>query len=275
MSDRAVDVDGPADVPDQRAMLQDATFDVLVVLDAVRWDIWADMVGDGEPVWSPASCTIQWVPHLVRALGLGEVACISANPEVTRRTHDAVFVDRDDLWQRGWEYINGLGTVPQESVTEAVEARLTVGPDTPVYAHYPGAHGPYPKHDPPVGVMRNNPYAADMDTDNIDDEYVLGEQIVMQPMQYVNDDDHWLSADVLESAYRSNVEWAWESIQPLLEGDERVVVTADHGEFLADEVSYRRDDGDGGRETETDRVYGHPCGVSHPLLRRVPWVVYD
>lgn len=263
--------DEPTALPDQRDRLRETDWDVLCVLDALRWDYWTDIVGGGEPVWSPGAATIEWVPEFVRAGDFSETVCVTANPEVTRRTHESVFHERDDIWERKWEYINGFGTVDPDDVTSAVVARRTVlEPDQRVYAHYAQPHGPYPVHDPPLGVMRNNPYAADVDTDNVADEYQLGEQIIMDPMQFIDDSNHWLTSDILRSAYRANVEWVWDAIQPLIESQDTVVVTADHGDFLAEDVTFETADG-----PVTSELYGHPPGVSHPTLRVVPWVVFD
>jgi len=251
--------------PDQLERLAGVDWDLLIVLDAVRWDIWDDMVGEGEPVWSAGSCTPQWVKETLREFDFRDTVCVTSNPEVTRKTMEDLYFDREDLWKSKWEYINGIGTVPQEAVTKAVQRRLTVGPDKRVYGHWPGAHGPYPRHEPPIPVMRNNPEAADVKRD---EEY-MPDQIIMNPTALLNDDDRWLTVEMLRDAYRANLEWAWESIQPLLFGDETVVVTADHGEILGELLQIT-----GGRLNVKLR-YGHPCDSSHPKLRVVPFAVFD
>lgn len=261
------DGDADTDYPRQLDRLAAVDWDVLIILDALRWDIWADMVGVGEPVWSPGNCTPQWVraAHRHPDIDFSDVVCLTANPEVTRHTFENLYADRDDLWDRKWEYINGVGTVPPAAVTEAAQARLTVGPDRPVYAHYAQPHGPYPRHDPPIPVMRNNPMADDVqhDADRLPDE------IVMNPTGLLNDPDSWLSAEMLRDAYRANIEWVWEAIQPLLDGWGTVVVTSDHGEILGESLLLRHPDG------ELSLRYGHPPAGNHHLLRRVPFAVFD
>lgn len=253
---------------DQFDRLESVDWDALLVLDATRWDYWQEMVGDGEPVRSPASCTPEWIKAFNRRFDLSDTVCVTANPEVTRHSAEFLYSHRDDLWKRAWEHVNGLGTVPQERVTEAVMASLVAGPDRPVYSHYPGCHGPYPMHEPPIPVMRNNPEADEV---RVDIDY-LPDEIIMDPNEMLADEDSWLTVEMLRDAYCSNLEWAWEAIQPLLDSDRTVVVTADHGELLGERIEIERQDG----ETVTyESFYGHPCPLDVPELREVPFAVYD
>jgi hypothetical protein len=244
-------------IPDQIELLRETDWDVLVVLDALRWDIWDEMVGDGEPVWSPGNCTPEWIRAVQRELDFSDVHCVAANPEVTRNTHESLYYDRDDIWRTEWEEVNGIGTVRPSKVTSFTSAALTIGPEKPVYAHYAQPHGPYPDHDPPVPVMRNNPHASEVNTD-------IGghpDQIIMDPTSLLNDPDSWLDVETLRSAYRSNLQFALDSVQTLLDGPETVVITADHGEILGEQVG--------------DIRYGHPPGDPIGILRKVPFAIYD
>lgn len=256
-----------SNVDDQLDRLVDVDWDVLVVLDALRWDYWRDLVGGGECVWSPGSSTPEWIRAAHRHLDFSDVACITANPEVTRWTFSGLYADRDDLWLRGWEYVNGIGTVPPGAVVDAVDAELIVGPDRRVYAHFAQPHGPYPVHSPPVPVMRNNPEANEIESRS-EYEY-MPDEIIMDPTALLEDDDSWLDEDLLASAYESNLEWVWDAIQLLLDRDRTVVVTADHGELLGEKQpapDLAMYDGDVIR-------YGHPPGSSHEKLREVPFYV--
>lgn len=251
-----------SELPDQLDRLAEMEWDVLVILDAMRWDAWEGHVGVGEPVWSPANCTMEWVKavfsHAELRARMAGVDCVTANPEVTRHVNEVLLRERDDLWKRGWEYVNGLGTVPPATVTEAVETRLVVGRDHPVYAHYAQPHGPYPMAEPPVPVMRNNPEAGTV-------EGTEDQPILMDPHEEIEDPDHWLTFDVLRSAYEKNVKWVLDAIEPLLDSDRTVVVTADHGELLGEEATIVTEDG-----PVTRPMYGHPPGKAHPKLREVP-----
>lgn len=253
-----------ADLPDQLARLDEIEWDLLLVLDALRWDVWVDEIGGGEAVCSGGNNTMEWIKEANRVLDFSETVCVTANPEVTRHTSEMLYADRDDVWERGWEYVNGIGTVPPGAVTRAVETQLTVGPDRPVYAHYAQPHGPYPLHDPPIPVMRNNPHAAAVKT-NVD---YHPDEIIMDPTSLLDDPDGWLDEAALRDAYRQNLEWVWDAIQPLIGLDATVVVTADHGEILGESVGVRTPSG------KRTLRYGHPGGPPHELLRTVPLAVY-
>lgn len=251
--------------PDQFERLNEIEWDLLIILDACRWDYWQDMIGDGEPVWSGGNNTFEWIKAANRAMDFSETICITANPEVTRQTFEGLYFDRDDLWERAWEHVNGLGTVPPAAVTEAVRTRQTIGPERPIYAHYAQPHGPYPLHDPPVPVMRNNPHAAEVQTD-VD---YHPDEIIMDPTALLDDPEGWLTVEMLREAYRANLSWAWDAIQPLLGGDRTVVVTSDHGELLGERVEVETPDGLG------ELRYGHPSGAPLEPLRLVPLAVYE
>jgi len=248
--------------------LAEIAWDILVVLDATRWDFWDGHVGSGEAAQSPASCTKAWVTQLLHRFDMSDVDCITANPEVTRRALPDSFRSRDDIWERRWEYVNGLGTVSPDAVSEAVEAKMIAGPDRRIYAHYAQPHGPYPKADRPIPVMRNNPEASNVEAE---DRYT-SDEIIMDPSDVLADPDHWITVKKLQDGYLANLEWAWQAVKPLTQLGETVVITSDHGEFLGETVRGKTADGE---VTVKECFYGHPCPIDHPILRTVPVAVYD
>ena len=63
--------------------------------------------------------------------------------------------------------------------------------------------------------------------------------------------------ETLIKAYRGNLEIALQEIKKLIQRlpDDKIVVTADHGELLGENGRYR-----------------HPRGSNDPILRQVPWL---
>lgn len=237
---------------DQFTTLQHTDFDVLAVLDACRWDYWDREYSRGHAVRSPASCTRNWVGALVDAFDTERWTCVTANP-IHERHYDGAFGERVDVWRTSWRQFNGIPTVGPQDTTEA--AKPYFGQDAPLYIHYLPPHGPYPHGPTPVPVMRANPEANAVDI--ADDD--VPDHLIRDPMRLIHADDTWLTARLLRKAYTRNLQWVYDALLPLLRSELAVVVTADHGEFLAD--------GPG------DGRYGHPCHSDHALLREVPlWV---
>lgn len=234
--------------------IRSTDWDVLLVMDACRWDVWAHRYGHGERVRSPASCTREWLGAFTDAFDTADMTCVTANPVHWRHYGDA-WADRVDVWRHEWRQFNGIPTVSPKDTSDAAQRCLDI--DGRLYVHYIQPHGPYPWADPPVPVMRANPEAkvVDVEAEDVPDE------IIMHPMDAIESDDGWLTAEHLRDAYQRNLSWVYDALLPFRNLDATVAVTSDHGEFLADGP-------DGGE-------YGHPCGTDHHLLRDVPFWVID
>lgn len=224
-------------------------WDVLCVLDACRWDYWNEQYGYGQAVQSPASCTKDWIGNFVREFDHEGITCVTANP-MQRRHYDSCFQNRVDVWETHWKQFNGVPTVSPRDTTEAALPYLDT--DSRLYVHYIQPHGPYAAGPKPVPVMRANPQANAVDIPDSE----IPNKLVRNPMRLIHDKDSWLTAELLREAYRRNLKWVYDALLPFKKLDKTVVVTSDHGEFLAD--------GPG------DGCYGHPCQSTHPILRTVP-----
>lgn len=239
-------------VNEQVRWLDAVDWDVLIVLDAMRWDYWRDHSGDGTPITSPAVCTHHWLQHIGRYIDFRETTGIIANPVAL--THAPPTLQHRVSCMGYARNINGISAIDPYDVTERVLRELEMGADR-VYAHYPTPHGPYPQVDPPIPV-----FTPDTDIDVEEDE-LLDQNMFAD---YIDNDDHWLTHEHLIAGYEANVEWSINAIQPIVsQCDGTVVVTADHGELLGDRV-------------DGERYYGHKPGFGQPEeLTTVPWVEYD
>lgn len=235
---------------DQFTALRNAEWDTLVVLDACRWDYWHRLFDRGRRVRSPASCTKDWLAALTAAFDTEAWTCVTASP-IQERHHAGAFGDRIDVWKTEWRQVNGIPTVPPRATTEAAKPYFDA--DGRLLVHYIQPHGPYAVGPQPLPVMRANPRANAVDLPAED----VPDRLVRNPMRLIHDDEAWLTAAMLREAYDANLKWVFDALLPLLNSGRDVVVTADHGEFLAD--------GSG------DGAYGHPCGNDHDLLRTVPF----
>lgn len=148
-------------------------------------------------------------------------------------------VDEEDfgLLEQVWEYgrDDQLNQVPPRTLTDRT---IQIGRDEDfdrIITHYLHPHEPYTGR-----AWRENREPTEVEA-NWRDAYYRGD---------LTDGDVW-------ELYLDNLRFVLDDIELLLENldAETVVISADHGELLGEW-----------------RAHGHPSGVPHPKLRRVPWV---
>jgi len=234
------------------------SWDVLVVLDACRYDAFAavsDLEGDLEARLSPASATKEWYRELVAGEEFYDTVYVAANPRIT--PHEDRFHHVDHVWDWGWD--EELKVTPPDVVTEAATAAYERFPDKRLVVHYMQPHRPYIGEfaREAVGIGTGDQPGRDraLGSDDADDWET--------PKDWLERGD--VSRAAILAAYRENLELALSEVAALLETvDDRVVVTADHGETFHERGwPYPR------------RVNGHPSGIPARKLRQVPWLVIE
>jgi hypothetical protein len=221
----------------------DEDWDVLVILDACRYDVFAEVVGDDlgtEPLesrTSRGSATREWI----------------RGNFTDRRLHDVLYLDSNGYFGRLKQNINaevfkyvlvendafGGISVHPDRVTEAAIETAQTYPDKRLLVHYMQPHQPF-----------FGPSATDIEQTKDLPRTVLANR---------------LDQETVRRCHRENLEIALESVQRLVEQlNGRIVVTADHGELLGD------------RQTPIPVTnYGHPAGLYVPELVRVPWLIHE
>jgi len=136
-------------------------WDYLIVLDAARYDVFADIYeeyldGDLTKVRSIGSATPEWASRTFT--GTHDLTYLSANPfinslgiplkdlkwgassgyEWTASEHIDTIVD---LWQDEWD--DELGAITPQAVTEAAKKQLETGYDGRLVVHYLQPHAPF------------------------------------------------------------------------------------------------------------------------------------
>lgn len=236
--------------------VMDEEWDVLVVLDACREDLFREVVDTSgydayETRTSAGSATDEWSHKNFSGQALTDTVYVTGNPVVSRsvQTPFHAFVE---VWRDGFD--EELGTVPPDPVTEAaIDARERY-PEKRLIVHYLQPHYPF------IGYPDLR-FATFGNTEEI-------ETAAANP----GADDVWEALDLglvdretVWKAYADNLERAMDSIENLVDAcDGRVVITSDHGNLLGERVSPLR-----------VPLYGHPPYVHHPALRTVPWAVID
>jgi hypothetical protein len=214
-------------------------WDTLVLLDACRHDVYAELTPFDGPVEareSRGSASKQFVRGNFQDRMLHDVVYVSGNQwyllleeELNCELHAYHDVERDVA----------DGFVPSaEAVTEAALEHHERYPNKRLLVHYMQPHYPY------------------LETDVDGFELVregLRETIRASAVDY----------DDVRAAYRDNLAYVLDHVQRLVEGlDGKMVVSSDHGEMLGDRLS-----------PVPVRWVGHPPGVFVDELTSVPWQV--
>jgi len=225
-----------------------ADWDVLVVLDACRADLFRSVVRNresgqipvGESRISPASSSKEWLASVfgdAQTEALRTLAYVTGNPYTEHCIEETRFDTVESVWREGWD--DELGTIPPAVITDcAIESWRTGSADRMV-VHYMQPHFPS---------------LADERDDGIELEAFGGRSLsVWEELRLGrrSREDVW-------AAYRANLEAVLDEVESLLENLDagRVVLTADHGNAFGEK-----------------HIYGHPGGVHLPCLREVPWSV--
>lgn len=214
-------------------------WDTLVLLDACRYDVYAELTPFDGPVEvreSRGSASKQFVRGNFQGRTLHDVVYVSGNQwyllleeELNCELHAYHDVERDVA----------DGFVPSaEAVTEAALAHHERYPDKRLLVHYMQPHYPYLKTD------------------------VDGFELVREGLRETiraSDVDY----EDVRAAYRDNLAYVLEHVERLVDGlDGKTVVSSDHGEMLGDRLS-----------PVPVRWVGHPPGVFVDELTSVPWQV--
>jgi hypothetical protein len=218
-------------------------WDTLVVLDACRFDVFAEAVagrewaGSLESRQSRGSATREWIRGNFSGRTVNDTVYLDSNgyygrlkDEIGAEVFKYILIENDEF--------GGISVHP-DKVTDAALDTVERFPDKRLIVHYMQPHQPF-----------FGPSAAGID-------HAPGfEETVRQ-----ND----LDDDTIRRCYRENVDLVLESVRRLLEGlDGRTVVSADHGELLGDSQS-----------PLPVGYYGHPAHLHVPELVEVPWLVHE
>ncbi len=229
---RGIGIVGKA-IRERPTLVTDTDWDVLILLDACRYDAFVEVWRGGKMrpsdvpcVASPGTTTLLWIKanfvENPRKTRMADVSVIAGNPYISRAYFDAQgwpypFRESVDVWKTGWD--ETLEAVPPQAVFEA--AKKVEGGRT--LAHFYQPHSPFIGH----------PHVTFAGIESGD-----------------------VPLETARAAYEENLTLVLRYALRLVESVEgRVVITADHGELF----------GEYG-------LFAHPHGVYVPELVSVPWI---
>lgn len=250
-------------LPRQRDLVHFRNWDLLVILDACRFDYFQRIYreylsGRLEEAYSEGIDTFEFLKEvfpsyyeLTYISGAVPVnSFIKPNPQglghlyrgYTPRKHFKRIVD---VWYSDWD--DSLGTTPPDKVVDAAIGNL----DSKMIVHIFQPHAPF------IGEPKLLGWTGDKVGKG---RGVPPDAPIWQGLQGVP--EVWCGADTdfLRKAHEGNLRLALSEVKRLLEsiGDRfnRIVVTSDHGEALGE-----------------DGVFAH--SKDHPVIRRIPWLEVD
>lgn len=256
------------ELPDQRELIHETDWSYFLILDAMRYDLAAELAPEIlpddarlSPAWSPASNTLAWLIHTfpdehdivyVSGHALINSQGITRHDSLRRRARDAGldptydpsehFHVIRDVWE--WGYDAGRETVPPEAVN--AELREWTDADRPVIGHYVQPHFPW---------ARGDRWASEQDDDPFEDAR-RGSALDSGATFSKGNVEAKLGVEGVELAYKDNLVYVLLAVNEILDDiDGTVVVTSDHGARL--------------------ETYDEPPTTQDEEMRKVPWIVYD
>jgi hypothetical protein len=281
------------DPPDQRVI--QAEWDYLIVLDACRFDVFADTYeeyfdGTLEKRHSPGSATPEWAAKTFT--GTHDLTYLSAIPFINslgtplRELRWGASCDYDwtatdhiaevvDLWQSAWD--DDLGAVVPEAVAGAARDRLGDHERDRMVVHFLQPHAPYlqrgrgrklerirggiiepSRNGDGGGIAEDIRTRVEAALGRSQVAMALGMLVELDPKGILEVGSGGFRETILEY-YRENLHLAMEAAADLATDlDGRVVVTADHGEAFGEEG-----------------VWEHHVETHIPALVDVPWLVLE
>jgi len=225
--------------------VMDEDWDTLILLDACRYDMFADRVpfdGDLQSRISLGSTSEEFLRQNFEDSSYHDTVYINANvyfPKVGLN-QDGTFHAVIDLLE---EWDDDLEIVHPRTVTDAAKDAHDTYPNKRIIVHYMQPHIPF------IGELGQK----------IQTE--IGYRNAWIPFRQNEDPT---SIQRLWKGYKENLDLVFEHVSELLDHIEgRVAISADHGNMVGDRQG----------PIPTKRMYGHPWGVYSDELVNVPWFV--
>lgn len=233
--------------PDLFERLDTIEWDLIILLDACRYDVLASIADDAvvTRVRSPASATPEFLSAADKTGIFDGTTYVSGNPQSGE--HSPGEVDHVPVYEERWD--EDLATVPPDPIYDIAEDYIQEGNRVIAHTlqpHYPHLSCPGDQTAPVPGGLHPRYFDNRFHNENLQALLANG----------------FLDLKTARRSYKKSVKFAWQKASHFAAGlaDDgyRVVVTADHGELF----------GEWG-------FVEHPMGVPVPSLVNVPWIVFE
>lgn len=243
---------------DSPTKVMEEDWDTLLILDACRYDMFEeanDLEGKLEHRISLGSTSEEFLERNFDGKEYFDTVYVNANPYVPYLDLDeGTFHEVVNLLD---EWDEGLQTVHPETVVEAAIEAHHRYPNKRLIVHFMQPHAPF------IGPKGRHDETKGWDP-NREDPSLQGETV----WQHLRNEKSVRSDELNQvwEAYKENLEVVLEHVEellPRLDGD--TVITSDHGNLVGERLY----------PIPSKQRFGHPLGVYHPGLVRVPWFRID
>jgi len=235
--------------------VMDENWDNLILLDACRYDMFADQVGTNGELESRTSLGSTSEEFLERNFGgetFHDTVYVNTNPYVPRvgldeGTFHAV-IDLLDEWDPELQTVH-----PQTVVDVAREAHAEF-PNKRIIVHFMQPHVPF------IGETGRQITAKGWGSDQ--SEEGLSGQTIWQQLR----EGSFTNESLVWKAYRENLDIVLSHVDDLIENlSGKTVISSDHGNLVGEKLY----------PVMSKQRYGHFYGIYTPELVKVPWFVVD
>lgn len=222
-------------------------WDYLLILDACRFDHFQEVntiTGQLKPVISRGSSTKEWALENFQGRACEDILYINGNPVIDTTLPPDSFFKLVSVWRHGWS--PHYQTVLPYTLAEEARKQIKRNPGKRCIIHFIQPHYPF------------------INTEEFDFDTCFGSF-----KKEKNGKELWEQVKVgrvdlsrLKAAYNENLKKVLEVVRlllPRLKG--KVVISSDHGNLYGQFLA-----------PFPIRAYGHPPGIYHKDLVRVPWL---
>lgn len=233
----------------------DEDWDTLVILDACRYDMFEEvnhLDGTLEHRISLGSTSEEFLERNFAGDQYHDTVYVNANPYVPHLNLDEgtfhAVVNLLDEWDEE------LQTVHPQTVVDVARDAHCEYPNKRLIIHFMQPHAPF------IGETGEDLEVDGWSPDRRDSS--VGGTSIWQRLRNQSSQNS-PRLDRVWKAYNENLEIVLEHVERLLADlDGKTVITADHGNLVGERLT----------PVVTRKKFGHPLGVYHPSLVKVPWL---
>ena len=235
--------------------IMDADWDVLILLDACRYDYFErtiDLEGELKPIVSPGAHSWEFMRNAFVGNKFHDTVYVTANPHAQKLDKDIFYTIENilDAWN------SEIGTVPPEEVVKTALEANDKFPNKRLIIHFMQPHEPH--MGPTAEKIRERVELTGWDKHHGNPEKKVDLDGV-HTWQAVKDGT--VSIEEVRRSYSESLEIVIDHASDLIDGiDGRTVISSDHGEML-------------GERGVIQRRFGHPHDIYCPELRVIPWFI--